>query len=101
MSDLPIIMTSAGAQPTPPKTLLSKLIAKVAAEVPGYTANLPPGLITDLASTATGAVALIDQAMVDTINSVSPYGVNVPLLQQLGNIYGVARGIGYNTCVFR
>lgn len=100
MSDLPIIMTQAGAQPTPPKILLSKLIANVAAEVPGYTANLPPGLITDLASTATGAVALIDQAMVDTINSVSPYGVNVPLLEQLGNIYGVAKGVGYNTSVY-
>ena len=73
MSDLPIIMTEAGAQPTSPKTLLANLISRVAQKVPGYTANLPPGLITDLASTATGAIALIDQARVDLINSVSPY----------------------------
>lgn len=99
MSDLPIIVTQSGAQPTPPKTLLSNLITNVSAIVPGYTANLPAGLITDLASTATGAVALIDSAMVDTINSVTPYGANVPMLMQLGNIYGVTQGQGSNTSV--
>ncbi|WP_244157299.1 baseplate J/gp47 family protein [Serratia oryzae] len=67
--------------------------------MPGYTANLPPALITDLASTSTGAIALIDHALVDTINSVTPYGANIPLLQQLGSIYGVQRGIGTNTSV--
>lgn len=53
-------MTSAGAQPTPPNDLLANLIIRVAEKVPGYTANLPAGLITDLASTAVGALALID-----------------------------------------
>lgn len=100
MSDLPVTVTNAGAQPTSPKTLLSRLIKNVAAEVPGYTANLPAGLITDLASTATGALALIDQAMVDSINSVTPYGANEPLLAQLGNIYGVQKGVGSNTAVY-
>lgn len=99
MSDIPVIVTQAGAQPTPPKTLLSDLITNVSAIVPGYTANLPAGLITDLASTATGAIALIDSAMVDTINSVTPYGANIPMLMQLGNIYGVQQGQGYNTSV--
>lgn len=99
MSDLPVVITQAGAQPTPPTQLYEKLISSVAAKVPGYTANLPPALVTDLASTATGAVALIDHAMVDTINSVTPYGANVPLLQQLGVIYGVPRGVGSNTSV--
>lgn len=100
MSDLPIIMTEAGAQPTPPKTLLANLINRVSQKVPGYTANLPAGLITDLASTATGAIALIDQARVDLINSCSPYGANIPLLLQLGNIYGVQQGEGTNTSVY-
>jgi len=100
MSDLPIIMTEAGAQPTSPKTLLANLISRVAQKVPGYTANLPPGLITDLASTATGAIALIDQARVDLINSVSPYGANVPLLEELGDIYGIQKGTGSNTSVY-
>jgi len=100
MSDLPVTVTKAGAQPTPPETLLARLIANVSAEVPGYTANLPPSLITDLASTAVGALALIDQAMVDAINSVTPYGANVPLLDQLGNIYGAPKGAGSNTSVY-
>lgn len=100
MSDLPIIMTPAGAQPIPPKTLLENIITRVAEKVPGYTANLPPGLITDLASTATGALALIDHARVDLINSVSPYGANIPLLMQLGNMYGVPKGAGTTTSVY-
>lgn len=100
MSDLPVIVTQAGAQPTPPETLLARLIENVSAEVPGYTANLPASLITDLASTAVGALALIDQAMVDAINSVTPYGANVPLLDQLGNIYGAQKGVGSNTSVY-
>ncbi|CAI1599469.1 Uncharacterized homolog of phage Mu protein gp47 [Serratia fonticola] len=99
MSDLPVVITQAGAQPTPPQELYDKLITSVAAKVPSYTANLPPALITDLASTSTGAIALIDHALVDTINSVTPYGANIPLLQQLGSIYGVQRGIGTNTSV--
>ncbi|WP_247999370.1 baseplate J/gp47 family protein [Escherichia marmotae] len=99
MSEIPITMTSAGAQPTPPNDLLANLITRVAEKVPGYTANLPAGLITDLASTAVGALALIDQARVDLINSVSPYGANIPLLMQLGNIYGVQKGVGTNTSV--
>lgn len=100
MSDLPIIMTEDGAKPTPPKILLANLISRVAQDVPGYTANLPAGLITDLASTATGAVAQIDHARVDLINSVSPYGANIPMLKQLGNIYGVQQGQGTNTSVY-
>ncbi|EPE4838424.1 baseplate J/gp47 family protein [Yersinia enterocolitica] len=100
MSEIPITMTSAGAQPTPPNDLLANLITRVAEKVPGYTANLPAGLITDLASTAVGALALIDQARVDLINSVSPYGANIPLLMQLGNIYGAQRGVSTNTSVY-
>ncbi|EHI6682290.1 hypothetical protein J9490_001027 [Escherichia coli] len=100
MSEIPITMTSAGAQPTPPNDLLANLIIRVAEKVPGYTANLPAGLITDLASTAVGALALIDQARVDLINSVSPYGANIPLLMQLGNIYGAQKGLSTNTAVY-
>ncbi|MFW0766684.1 baseplate J/gp47 family protein [Trabulsiella odontotermitis] len=99
MSDIPIIMTQAGAQPTPPKTLLANLISSVSQKVPDYTANLPAGLITDLASTSVGALALIDQMRVDLINSCSPYGANIPLLTELGNIYGVPVGTGTNTSV--
>lgn len=100
MSNFPVTVTQSGAQPTPPQILYENLINKVSQKVPGYTANLPPALITDLASTATGAVSQIDQAMVDCINSVTPYGSNIPLLSQLGEIYGVQKGVGTNTSVF-
>jgi len=97
---LPITVTAAGPQPTPPQVLLANLIALVAAEVPGYTASLPAALVTDLASTATGALSLIDQALVDLINSVSPNSANVKLIQALGEIYGVPQGVGSNTSVY-
>ncbi|MHA1063407.1 baseplate J/gp47 family protein [Enterobacter ludwigii] len=100
MSVFPVVVTEAGAIPTPPQKLYADLISLVESKVPGYTANLPPGLITDLASTATGALVLCDQAMVDLINSVTPYGANIPLLMQLGGIYGVPKGAGSNTSVF-
>lgn len=99
MSDLPIIIGEAGAQPTDPAVLFDTFTQKVANRVPGYTVTLPAALITDLASTATGALAAIDQARVDVINSVSPYGVNEPLLEELSYIYGTVRGTENNVSV--
>lgn len=88
-----------GAQQTPPVTLWSNLITMVAAINPGYTV-LPGGLIEDLASTATYAVALLDSAAVETINSLTPFGANPYVLNELGAVYGVAHGIEANTSVF-
>ena len=92
-------VTDAGAQPTPPATLWANLIQLVAANNPGYTV-LPGGLIEDLASTATYAIALCDAAAVETINSITPFGANAYLLTELGNIYGVAQGTTSNTSVY-
>jgi hypothetical protein len=97
---VPIVMTTAGVQSTPPTTLLNELIALVAATNPGYTANLPGSLIEDISSTDVGALALIDAAMVDLINSITPYGANQFILNQLGQIYGVQQGQGSNTSVY-
>ena len=94
-----LAVTDAGAQPTPPVTIWSNLIQLVAANNPGYTV-LPGGLIEDLASTATYAIALCDAAAVETINSVTPFGANAYLLTELGNIYGVKPGLGSNTSVY-
>jgi hypothetical protein len=96
---LPLVMTAAGAQTQSPVSLLNQLIALVAAQVPGYTASLPGSLIEDLSSTATGALTVIDQTQVDLINSVTPLGANVFLLQQLGQIYGVNPGLTTNSSV--
>jgi len=97
---VPLTMTSTGLQPTPPSTLLNTLLTLVAATNPGYTANLPGSLIEDISSTDVGAIALIDAALVDLVNSITPYAANPFLLNQLGQIYGVQQGIGSNTSVY-
>jgi hypothetical protein len=97
---IPTVVTAAGLQPTPPATLRDQLIAAVAAAVPGYTANLPGSLIEDIASTDTAALALMDAARVDLVNSLTPYGANEFLLNQLGQIYGVQPGASTNTSVY-
>lgn len=93
-------INSSGLQPTSPTTLQSELIALVASQSPGYTANLPGSLIEDISSTDVGALALIDSARVDLYNSITPYTANSYLLNQLGQIYGVQQGIGSNTSVY-
>lgn len=98
--DFPIVITAAGLQPQSPASLLAQLIAGVAAAVPNYTANLPGSLIEDISSTDVGAIALCDSAKVDLVNSLTPYGANVPLLLQLGNIYGVTLNQPTNTSVY-
>lgn len=98
--DFPLIMTAAGAQPTPPATIRQTLINGVAAIDPGYTANLPGSLVEDIVSTDTGAIVLCDQARVELVNSLTPYGSNEFLLTQLGNVYGVAPGAASNTSAY-
>lgn len=103
MADIPVVVTAAGAQPTPPATLLADLIAGVAATNPGYTATLPGSLIEDFSSTGVGALVICDTARVETINSLTPYGANDFLLLQLGQIYigpGSAPASPTNTSVF-
>jgi hypothetical protein len=87
MSDsIPIILTAAGRTNTPPATINAEIIAGAAALSPGYTV-LPAGLIDDVSSTDTAAVVLCDQAVTETIGSLTPYGANAWLLVQLAQIY--------------
>ena len=102
MADIPVVVTAAGATPTPPASLLANLLASVSSTNPGYTANLPGSLIEDISSTDIGALIITDSARVETINSLTPYGANDFLLSQLGQIYigpGSAPGIPTNTSV--
>lgn len=96
--ELPLIMTAAGPMPTPPATIRQLLIQIVSGINPGYTV-LPAGLIEDISSTIVAALSLMDQARIETINSVSPLGANPFTLSQLGQIYGVMQGIGSNATV--
>lgn len=99
MSDIPVIVTAAGAQPNSPATLRQKLVDLATSYAPGLTADLPGSLIEDLASTATGGLVLIDQAYVDLVNSLTPAGANVPLLLALGEQAGVEKDTPTNTSV--
>lgn len=99
MADLPTVITASGVQPRSPAAILARLIALVGVTNPGYTANLPGSLIEDISSTDVASISLIDQAKVDLINSLTPFGANAFLCLQLGNIYGVPQGLGSNTQV--
>lgn len=99
----PLVMTSQGAQPTPPATLNADVIAQAQSLAPGLTAALPGALIEDLSSTATGALVEIDQERVDLINSLTPFGANAFILNQLGQVYlgqGSTNLPASNTSVF-
>ena len=92
-------ITSAGAVPSSPTTILDEVIANATALSPGLTANLPGSLIEDMASTATGAAVIQDQAFVDLVNSISPTTANQFILYALGQMYGIQQGVGSNTSV--
>lgn len=97
--NFPVVITSAGLQPVQPTSFLSQLLAYVASKRPGYTGDLPASLVEDISSTDIAAVALIDQARVDLVNSLTPAGANNFLLDQLGQVYGVTLGEASNTYV--
>lgn len=99
-TSIPLVMTAAGPVPSTPIALRTALVNSVAATNPDYTANLPSSLIEDIASTDTAALVTIDQARVDCINSVTPYGANAFILAQLGAQFGIAQGVGANGNVY-
>jgi hypothetical protein len=100
MADLPIVITSAGPQPQSPATILQTLIANVLATNPGFTATLPASLVEDLTSTSVAGIALADSFWVDLVNSLTVFGANPFLLNQLGQMFGVPLGLTTNTSVF-
>lgn len=97
---LPTVIGPAGLQPQTPAALLAQLIAQVSAVRPGYTANLPGSLVEDISSTDVYALTMIDQARVELVNCLTPLGANVFILNQLGQMLGIAQGQATNTSVF-
>ncbi|WP_077395441.1 baseplate J/gp47 family protein [Bombella intestini] len=93
-------LQNSGVQPTAPQTLQDQLVQLATQLSPGVTTNLPGSLVEDMASTAIGALAQIDQAKVDTINSVSPLNATPSLLDEFGEVYGVQRGAGANPSAY-
>lgn len=103
MADIPIVMSATGAVPTPPALLLAALIAAVAQTNPDYTANLPLSMLDDISGTDVAALVQCDSALIEFINSLTPYGANLFLLNQLGQIYigqGFQQQAASNTSVF-
>jgi hypothetical protein len=100
MAGTPLLFTAAGPVTTPPAVLNANLIALVASNAPGYTAALPGILISDMSGTAVGALSTLDQARVDTVNSVSPYTANPYVLAMQGAMLGVPQGLPSNGSVF-
>lgn len=97
--NVPLLMTTAGPQPTPLATLNQTIISTAQSLAPGLTV-LPAGLIEDMSSTATGAAYLLDQARVDAINSVTPYAANASVLAQQGTMLGLPQGGAQNGSVY-
>lgn len=97
---IPLVMGPSGPIPASPSALQQALIQGVAATNPGYTAALPGSLIEDISSTDVGALVTIDQARVDAINSITPYGANAFVLAQLGQQFGIAQGQPTNANVY-
>ena len=97
---LPTVVTSVGLQPQTPASLNAQIQALAVGESPGLTINLPGILIEDIASTETSGVLLIDQARVEFVDSLTPYGANAFLLIQQGNMLGVYQAPATNTSVF-
>jgi len=100
MPTLPIVMSPAGLVPIPPTTIRDSLLTKVASTNPGFTANLPASQIEDNSSTSVASIALCNQAQIDLVNSVTPFGANPFILTQLGNVYGVIFGAATNSSVY-
>lgn len=100
MTDLPTVIDSSGLVPTAPATLRSNTVTYAQAVSSGITTDLPGTLIEDLGSTSTGALVQIDQARVDAVNSITPYGCNDALLDEMGTIYGIPRGTATNTSAY-
>jgi hypothetical protein len=100
MAQLPIVMGPQGPIPQTPAALRQQLISLVSSKNPGYTANLPASMIEDISSTDVGAIIISNQFMIDLINSVTPYGANQFILNQLGiEIYGIQPESATNTAV--
>lgn len=95
----PLTFSSAGPQPQDPTTIRTNLINAVAAESPGYTANLPGSMIEDISSTDVLAIVQIDQLRIDALNGLSPTTMNYYLLVQLGNALGLPLGQPTNASV--
>ena len=98
--DIPIVANASGYVPQSPTTLNALLISNVTAIDPGYTANLPGSLVEDISSTDTYALLQCDSSVAELVNSITPFGANPYILNQLATVYGVQPQAPFNTSVY-
>ena len=91
-ASLPTVIGKEGLLPQSPASLRDQLLTNVGSESPGYTARLPGSLIDDISGTDIASIALCDQFRVDLVNSLTPYGANPFLMNQIGVMVGVSQG---------
>lgn len=84
--DFPVVITAQGLLPQTPAVLKGQVNANLQTNSPGATAALPGSLISDMSGTVVGAISVMDQAKVETVDSLTPYGANIALLGDLGEI---------------
>ena len=97
---LPITMTASGPVVQSPTAVNAAIIAEAQLLVPDITTALPASLMEDLSSTGTAIAIVCDQAVVDSINNLTPIAANLYTLNQLGAIYGVTQGGITNASVY-
>jgi hypothetical protein len=74
-------------------------MAQALALSPGITNDVPALMIEDVTSTQVAGLSILDQARVESVNSVSPNSANAFILTQLARALGFKLGSPTNTSV--
>ncbi|MBJ9963696.1 baseplate J/gp47 family protein [Burkholderia seminalis] len=92
-------ITMSGLIPRDPAEIQTDLLSRVTRARPGYTSNIPGSMIDDILGTDVAAVTLMEQARVDTINSLTSPTAQPYILNRIGTQLGVQPGTVTNGSV--
>lgn len=92
-------ITASGLVPRDPLDIKADLTARVSRARPGYTANIPGSMIDDILGTDVAAVTLMEQARVDTINSLTSATAQPNILNKMATQLGIQAGTTTNGSV--
>ena len=100
MTDIPIIMTAAGAIPRDIEDIRQSNYDEIAAINPDLAAYLPASPQNAFSDTSVVPQSDCDRKLVDLVNSITPYGANEAILNQWGYLFGIERGLPTRPAVF-
>ncbi|HHT8991156.1 TPA: baseplate J/gp47 family protein [Burkholderia cenocepacia] len=92
-------ITASGLVPRDPVDIKADITARVSRARPGYTANIPGSMVDDILGTDVAAVTLMEQARVDTINSLTSPTAQPYILNQMATQLGIQPGTTTNGSV--